>query len=313
MAYSDVNAETLRPLVQNNIEWIVLHPYMWQRSFDDPEIGRSENPSMRWSASDSTVKAVTREAHAAGLRVFLKPHIWLAQQNGKWRSDIEMGDEADWETWFAGYTRMMLDYALMAEELGIEMLCVGTELKTTALKREKEWRTLISLVREVYSGELTYAANWDEEYQHVAFWDALDYIGIQAYFPLTKLENPPLDAIVTGWQAHKSEIEALSAQFNLPVLFTEIGYKSTEDAAIEPWRWFGVLAGSFDRVSVQTQATAFQGFFDVFWGEPWFAGAYVWRWASRHEAAGGLRDRAFWIQNKPAQNVVAKGFSQVRR
>ena len=313
MAHSVVNTETLRPLVQNNIEWIVLHPYAWQRTFDDPEVVRRPTTSMRWSASDSTIEAVTKQAHEAGLRIFLKPHIWLAHQNGKWRSDIEMKDEADWATWFAGYTEMILDYAGMAEELGIEMLCIGTELKTTALLREKEWRMLTASVREVYSGEITYAANWDEEYQHIAFWDALDYIGIQAYFPLTNEKNPQLRSIVSGWQVHKQEIEATSRRFDKPVLFTEIGYKSTVDATIEPWRWFGMLAGSFDRVSVQTQATAFEGFFEVFWNEPWFAGAYVWRWASRHDAAGGLWDRAFWIQNKSAQNVVAKGFSRAKQ
>ncbi len=313
MAYSGVNAETLQPLIENNIEWIVLHPYAWQRTFDDPVVVRGATASMRWSPSDSTIKAVTRAAHAAGLRVFLKPHIWLLQQNGKWRSDIEMKDEEDWATWFAGYAEMMIDYAQMAEELGIEFFCVGTELKMTALLREKEWRALIASIREVYSGELTYAGNWDDEYQRISFWDALDYIGIQAYFPLSDEKRPSLETIVDGWQRHKNEAEAISRHFGKPVLFTEIGYKSTEDAVIEPWRWFGAMAGSFDRVSVQTQATAFEGFFEVFWQEPWFAGAYIWRWASRHESTGGLRDRDFWIQNKPAQNVVARGFSSVRR
>jgi hypothetical protein len=50
--------------------------------------------------------------------------------------------------------------------------------------REKEWRRVIAAVRGVTSARLTYAANFDA-YQRVAFWDALDAIGIQAYFPLT--------------------------------------------------------------------------------------------------------------------------------
>jgi hypothetical protein len=51
-------------------------------------------------------------------------------------------------------------------------------------EREDEWRALISNIRKVYSGKLIYAANFHEEYEHVKFWDALDYIGVQAYFSL---------------------------------------------------------------------------------------------------------------------------------
>ena len=50
----------------------------------------------------------------------------------------------------------------------------------------------------MYSGKLTFGANWYLEYEDVTFWDDLDYIGIQAYFPLTKKENQGVDELVKG-------------------------------------------------------------------------------------------------------------------
>lgn len=51
-------------------------------------------------------------------------------------------------------------------------------------------RRLIRQIRRVYHGPLTYAANWSGEYKQIRFWDALDYVGIQAYFPLRHGRQP---------------------------------------------------------------------------------------------------------------------------
>jgi hypothetical protein len=47
-------------------------------------------------------------------------------------------------------------------------------------------------------GKLTYAANWDK-YDQVSFWDELDFIEIQAYFPLTAQTSPTAEEIKKGW------------------------------------------------------------------------------------------------------------------
>jgi hypothetical protein len=48
-------------------------------------------------------------------------------------------------------------------------------------------------IRKIYTGKLTYAANWDD-FDKVPFWKELDYIGIDAYFPLS-------DAATTKWKS----------------------------------------------------------------------------------------------------------------
>jgi len=56
-----------------------------------------------------------------------------------------------------------------------------------ALLRQ-EWKKLIQNIRKIYSGQLTYAANFDN-YQNIAFWEDLDVMGINAYFKLRTLEQ----------------------------------------------------------------------------------------------------------------------------
>ena len=108
---------------------------------------------------------------------------------------------------------------------------------------ERLWRQLIADVREVYSGELTYAANFDQ-YDMVTFWDALDYISINAYFPLRRIWQPGTTAedlypvFETRWAAILRSIRQLAQESgwgDKRILFTELGYVYRKDSTIQPW------------------------------------------------------------------------------
>ena len=149
-----------------------------------------------------------------------------------------MADEAQWQEWFNNYRTFILHYAQLAEQEKMEAFCIGTELHKPAVTHEQAWRDLIKDIRKVYTGQLTYAANWYLEYEQIKFWDALDFIGVQAYFPLTKKNNPSFSKnLKKGWQKHLQDIAKIARQYKKPIVFTEAGYKSTPDAAIEPWTW----------------------------------------------------------------------------
>ena len=129
----------------------------------------------------------------------IKPHIWILQPSeGMWRADIYPNNEADWETWQASYRDFILRYARVAERAQAEMFCIGTEFSRLTTEKPEFWNDLIQSVREVYAGEITYAANWYEEFEKIPFWDDLDYIGIQAYFPLTKKQNREKSLVFRG-------------------------------------------------------------------------------------------------------------------
>ena len=104
-----------------------------------------------------------------------------------------MNSEQDWVLWFENYKNFIVDYAKLAAELDFPILCIGTELEKT-VHRRTEWLEIISSIREVYEGKLIYAANFTE-FEQVTFWDELDYIGIQAYFPISEGQEPDLNQL----------------------------------------------------------------------------------------------------------------------
>ena len=306
-----VTEATFQPLLESNVTWIVQTPFGWQSRYNSPRIRLSPNAGW-WGESDMGIAETTQMAREFGIHTLLKPHVWLSDRSdGKWRAQIEMDSEADWQQWFAEYRSFMLHYARLAEENDIEALCIGTELHRAAVVRPADWRELIAAVRQEYSGELTYAANWYSEYQEISFWDALDYIGIQAYFPLTEQVAPSVEELKRGWGPHLAAIEAVQRAQQKPVLFTEVGYHSTVDGAIRPWEWDSEDAEGTQELGLQTQANCYEALFQIFWSREWFAGAYFWKWHADDDAAGGPNYATeFTPQNKPAEQVMAKWYAR---
>ncbi len=309
--FGRMDSTTFKDLSSIHADWITLVPYAGQSGHDSPDIRyfRREDPDYIKERNERWIRQI-ESAHEAGFKVFLKPHIWISNAaKGKWRSDIYYDDEDDWKTWSKNYRSFILFYAEMAEQADVEMYCIGVEL--TRLSREKPefWRTLIRDVRTVYHGKLTYAGNWYKEYESITFWDELDYIGIQAYFPLTNKDNPDLDELIQSWKRKSSEIASFSDKFNKPVLFTEIGYKSTSDGAARPWEWIDYYnKGAAFEQSDETQANAYQSVFETIWNESWFAGIHLWQWRGDGRNQRGQSHLDFTPQNKPAEGIIAQGF-----
>ncbi len=110
-------------------------------------------------------------------------------------------------------------------------------------KLDRLWRKLIRQTRSIYHGRLTYAANFDQ-YHEVDFWDALDIMGINAYFPLRKspleitAEHRLESELIQGWKTVFGEIDEFIEKKrlkNIPILFTELGYTRRKNCTIAPW------------------------------------------------------------------------------
>jgi Glycoside Hydrolase Family 113 len=108
---------------------------------------------------------------------------------------------------------------------------------------DRGWRRLAAAARERYSGELTYAANFDQ-YEAVGFWDAFDVIGINAYFPLLEEWIPESERgelagrFEARWSSLLSSLDGFRRRVGLAghrILFTEIGYAARELATAQPW------------------------------------------------------------------------------
>ena len=301
--------EALRPLLRANVEWISVSPFGWQRRLDGTHI-ESHGEAGYWSESDSGIAALTRMAHARGMRVALKPHLWVTDGSGGAKlADLDPGTPEGWSAWFESYRAFLLRYAALAESADVDLLVIGAELTRATKGHPDAWRALIAETRRIYRGPLTYAANWYEEAEGITFWDALDYIGVQAYYPLTKDGDAGRAALGRGWAEPLDALERLQKRWGKPVLFTEVGWKSTANSAVRPWEWTEHSSQFLARISTQAQADAYEAFFAEVWPKRWFAGAYFWKWYGRHERAGGPGDPDFTPQNKPAEAVMARGFA----
>jgi len=292
---TQASADSLARLKSIGVTSIAITPFGFQSAPDDHAIGWGGN---RFSETDDRLRQVASQAHALGIRVLLKPHIWLRPP--AWVGLIEQRSEEGWSAWFAEYRAFILHYATLASKAGMDGLCVGNELERTT-GREREWRALIRDVRQSFKGPLTYGATVDE-FRKVRFWDALDFIGISAYFPLVDAASPGRDALVRAWAPIVREMGEVSARWQKPIVFTELGYRSAEFGA---WKQWEVRRDA--PVNLQLQADAYGAFFEAVWPQPWFGGVYWWKWWSFLEN-GGPEDNDYTPRDKPAEHVLESGF-----
>lgn len=304
--WRQTNGKGIDPLVKNNVEWVAVIPFFYQKDEQTAKLNLRESYET-WSRRDSIFIHTIDQLHQKNLHVQLKPHLWM---NSGWRSNISLATKDHWDTWFESYRINMLHYAKLAEETGTELLCIGTELRSSVLQQPEKWCDLIKEIRSVYNGKLTYAANWDGDYKEVTFWDELDYIGIQAYFPLTPTKNPNIESILKGWDPHVQGLENLSKQYNKSILFTEVGYKSEASATIKPWEWGSALSPLYKEKSDRTQVLAYEALFQKLWHRDWFAGMYIWQWDTRSSQENASKNLNFSPRFKPAENVIAKWFGK---
>ncbi|AYN69169.1 glycoside hydrolase [Euzebyella marina] len=291
-----VAQEHVQELLNIHANHAAIMPFGFIRTVDEPEIVFDSD--RQWHGETRKgAKQYIEMLHKNGVKVMVKPQIWIWR--GVFTGSFELKTEEDWAIFENSYERFILNYAEMAAETNTDIFCIGTELEKFVTNRPDFWNALIPKVRKIYKGKLTYAANWDE-YKRTPFWSQLDFIGIDAYFPLCEHETPTVEQCRVGWQKHKPSIEQLAETVDRPVLFTEFGYRSAHQTAWKPW-----LVDMHDNpANMQGQVNATKAIFEEFWSEDWFAGGYVWKWFINHKESGGENDNRFTPQNKPAQNVI---------
>ena len=251
------------------------------------------------SENDESVIMAAYHARQEGLSVLLKPQIWV---RGGWPGDLRMENEADWETFFAHYKDWIVHYAFMAELYQFETFCVGVELKYTTLEQPDRWKRLIREIRKVYSGPIVYAANWGEEFEQFSFWEELDYIGIDFYYPLSKGVQFSEKDLRKNLSAALDKVEKVAKSHQKPVLLTEIGFRSID----APWQMPHDYPGNKE-ANPEHQALCYNLVLEAIQQRPWCVGIYWWKWPSYLEHTHP-RDKDYSPIGKPAEAIVQKWF-----
>jgi len=332
-AQPPITKEMIENIAASNAKWVAATPeaFTYKNSLQIKSFLRTG----QWYGEtiEGSFKVVNY-AKELGLKVMLKPHIafiwdlsgWDEPKNinfenetdrkkyydnlnehtstlenkikGSWRGDFEVSHPDDWIIWEKQYEKFILECALLADSARMDLFCIGTELDKAASQRTNFWRKLIQKTRSIFKGQLTYCANWNN-FKNIAFWDDLDYIGISAYFPISNEKSPSYEDAMAGWKPYATELENFHKKYRKPILFTELGYKSTEYAGSKPW-----LEYTENKADFATQANLYQATFATFWRKAWFKGIFMWKWYY----AGNGGPTSFSPQNKPALDVMSNWY-----
>lgn len=285
--------------------WTAVTPVGRQwRATDETILGVPDDPSSDFLEgtvhlrSDSAFADEISAAHSFDLGVLVRP---VLRVGGGGPAAIRQTSAEAHRRWWSSYRLFSLHYAALARSRGAEAFCVGTELDLLAIAHPEEWRALIAEIRAADAESkgrppmlLTYAAG-PVSFDRIEFWDALDWIGIQAFFPLAGGDDASAEEIAAAWAPHRARIEEAARRWNRPVLFTEAGFPPLAGAHRFP---------AAARLDLHAQARAFEGLFRAFADAPWWSGVYLRK--GTEGAPGGAAEISF--RGRPAEAVVRRWY-----
>lgn len=254
-------------------------------------------------------------ARKLGLRVAVKPLVDVGRRGSAQtdRQYLNFSEPQAMRDWFESYRDMLAVYAKLARDVRADLLVVGTGLTkmTDEFAEQEEWRRLIQDIRTGdlmgdgrggFAGRISYAARWDsiykdayDEAEQLFFWDELDVIGVEGFWPLIAgsdpdHDNPSVSRLREGWTLNFLKggmppgivLRNLASEYGLPVVLTGLGYLSRGGTAAAPFNGDYAQAAVGGKVSEQAQERPYRAAFD-FWGavarrESWFRGIYWWNW-----------------------------------
>jgi len=308
-----ITSETDEMVKDFHLEWVSLELLWHQEDIHSNVVTSSEEtPSSEWIAQ--YVKQVKKR----NLKLLIKPIITLPSNASVYITPSNV------TAWFESYTKMVLSLAQTCQENNVEALAVGLEIPFVAvpINNRNEWISLIAKVRKIYSGKLTYAALYTREYPKIPFWDALDWIGIEAYWPLANETNinPSIPDMVNYFTNAFEEVKQWK-QSNVttrdkPLYFTELGYPSLKTAAIYPTVFPTRSEGCRGKFSpdFELQAKCYSALFSTL---PKYSdvisGLFIFSWDNPSTAdyypTGPLWACFYSPRGKPAYEIISQAYS----
>lgn len=263
---------------------------------------------------DAAVAQAIAQARRAGIEtVLLQPHLLLSDSTG-YSAWLRRTSREHWAEFFDEFVPMLVHYGLLAELCGVDVLCLGTHLSTPSANGglpegvkqfyDQGWSRAIDGARRAFGGSLTYAANWPGEARHLRFWGELDLIGISLFPRFSELgaEAKSDGGVRKRFNSVLKGIDELAQEHGRPAMILEWGVRSTEQALNESALGTGPLSleeqvRAFDAMAQALEADRAAG------GK--LAGLFLWKW-TEEARGGGMRDRGFTPQNKPASKQLGR-------
>ena len=307
----------LRQMRSYGIEWVTLPCWGEMRDgqstqvFLPPRSPTDPGGFRRAWIQKREREEIIRTAHRLRMKVYLMPafipthpkiNLGGFEKSVTWRGVIE---PVDWEAWFESYGVFIRFWAEFAQKEGVEMFCVGTELRSAEPYTE-QWRRTIRKVRQVYKGPIAYAADWSS-FDKPQFYDQVDVIGISAYFPLITRpasQPPRLEDLVNSWRNIQKRVLRLKAEYGKPLIFNEIGYNAVEGVSRIPGNY--KIWGR--KPSLPEQTLCYRAFVQAWKDTPELDGTFIWSWGKGNKDGSWPDDAAYGFAGRPAGDLIRDFF-----
>ncbi len=296
------------------VEWVEVQTLVYQNNIRSSSIFADKEKT----ASDESLEYIINKLHKRGFKVFFEPVVNLKhQRGGEWMGIIRPDD---WDAWFENYSGFIEHYAKLAQKNEVEQFAVGMELTSTHRYKEK-WEQIIDNVGKHYQGMIVFVSNFDS-YETVPFWDKLDVIGMNFYFPINRRDDwyqpwaevkdgyhdPSYEDLLDGWELWVDTLDKWQRKMNKPILVTEAGYVSQRGCTYQPWSWY------LGKSDFEEQHLAYKALYEIwskkqvvngkFEGGNYLQGIYFFHWADEKPA----NDRSY-VPSEDAKSIIREWFT----
>ncbi len=265
---------------------LALTPYLWQPAPDSTNVVRGGD------TPDAALATAIRQARELGLKVLVKPHLWV---NTARPGEVRMADDAGWRRWFAAYTEALVAMARVAQEAGAEAFSIATAIR--AGNTRPEWRETIAAVRAVFRGRLLMVAADSDDAETFPHWPLLDAVGLRIFRPLGADDRS--ETWAQPMQREVDRIDRLEQRLRKRVWVAELGIRSAAGAASNP------ALSVEERASVPDQRVQAEAL--ARWlrrlDRPSVEAVLLWRWLT-DPGSGGPTDTDYTPQGKQAEGVL---------
>ena len=289
---SDKWHENLIRIKQSGAEWVNLVRTFYQTDIHSSDLHADKYLTPRLY----TLKNIIHDAHALGLLVQLHIAVNLKVRGpNDWHGMIDPDDQ---KQWWAAYQSAVLETAAFSKRNEVEALVIGTEY--TALQSdEQHWRTLIKNIKQQthYPGMIGYAVNYNT--LEISWLDALDFLGISAYWPLSEDRDPNIKTLNASWSRIEKRLDKWMARHpGLRVEFTEVGYASQPYASVYPFSWKPHKGQAQD---LSEQLLCYQSLYHFLVNDPKIKGVHIFASTAADDDPNSIGYTPF---GKPAEKVL---------
>lgn len=292
----ELHANLIR-IKQSGAEWVTVVRTLYQEDIRASYVFVDEFLTPTFEALENIID----DAHRLGLLVRLSIAVNLVERKpNHWRGMIHPNDP---DEWWISYTGLMREIGEFARDNEVESLMIGTELSLLQ-RSERRWRQLVDTVRNEagYPGLIGYELNYNA--LEINWADALDFLGISAYWPLSQGRDPSVQALDASWKRIGAKLgKWMDTLPGVAVEFTEVGYASQPYASLFPFSWKPFRGKGR---SLSEQLECYRSLLKFLRATPAIRGVHV--FASTEEDTDP-ESRGYTPFGKPAEQVMKQMFS----